>query len=344
MEKKYCVYKHVTPSGKIYIGVTCKNPNRRWNRGKGYILNQHFYRAIQKYGWDNITHEIVAEGLNKEQASQKERELISLYNANDRRYGYNHTSGGYDGYELNDKQIEALRERTQKQFLDKTFKLKFDELMSNPERCKRVSEGLKRYYQSQEAREKASVAQKKKWKNEEYRTRLKEIAKERGADPEYRKKLSEVLAKKRSSEEYRNSVSGRNNPNAKSILQYSTTGEFVKSFDSIADACKELGANHSNIIACIKGRIKSSYGFVWVYAGEESSINEKVNRICTYTNPKAKPIVQYDLSGNVVGWFSSITEACETIGASTGTISMALNGKRKTAYKSVWKYANEGVV
>ena len=39
MEKKYKIYKHTSPSGKVYIGQTSQdNPVQRWkNGGKGYF-------------------------------------------------------------------------------------------------------------------------------------------------------------------------------------------------------------------------------------------------------------------------------------------------------------------
>lgn len=90
----YCVYKHTSPNGKVYIGITKYNPLLRWNNGKGYVNNKYFYNAILKYGWDNFTHEIVCEGLSKEEACEKEVKLIALYKSNNSDYGYNLTSGG----------------------------------------------------------------------------------------------------------------------------------------------------------------------------------------------------------------------------------------------------------
>ena len=340
MEKSYYIYKHTSPNGKIYIGVTCKSPKRRWNNGKGYAKNKHFYSAIQKYGWENIKHEIIADGLTKEEASQKEKDLILLYKSNDPKFGYNNTSGGYDGYELSDTQIEALKDRTRKQFNDDEFKTKFNSLMRDPERRKRVSEGLKQYYESQEAREKASKAQKKKWESEEYRERFKQIARKRSADPEYKRKLSRVLTEKRSSEEYKQSMTGGNNPNARSILQYSLCGELIEKFNSIEDACRKYDCNHSNIIACINGRTKTSYGFIWVYDGDEEIADKRSKILRAYVNPKSKPIFQCDSSGQVIKRFQSVSKAAACLNASAGTICMALNGKRKTAYGYTWKYAD----
>ena len=31
--KSYTVYKHTSPSGKVYIGITCRKPEYRWNHG-----------------------------------------------------------------------------------------------------------------------------------------------------------------------------------------------------------------------------------------------------------------------------------------------------------------------
>jgi group I intron endonuclease len=90
----YVVYKHTCPNGKVYIGITSISPARRWQRGKNYITNSYFYRAIQKYGWDAIKHEILFDGLSKEEASSKEIELIALYKSNQRDYGYNICYGG----------------------------------------------------------------------------------------------------------------------------------------------------------------------------------------------------------------------------------------------------------
>lgn len=44
----YIVYKHTSPSGKIYIGITSKVPRKRWSNGNGYLNNDYFTKAIKK--------------------------------------------------------------------------------------------------------------------------------------------------------------------------------------------------------------------------------------------------------------------------------------------------------
>lgn len=90
----YYVYKHTSPNGKVYIGITKRNPEKRWECGKGYKCNHHFYSAIQKYGWKNFSHEILLSDLTKEQAESNEMRLIKEYQSTDPSRGYNLRLGG----------------------------------------------------------------------------------------------------------------------------------------------------------------------------------------------------------------------------------------------------------
>lgn len=93
MNNEYTVYKHTTPNNKVYIGIS-KNVIKRWCNGQGYKRNYHFYKAIVKYGWDNIKHEILYTGLTRYEACKKEMELIAEYKSADPNFGYNNTYGG----------------------------------------------------------------------------------------------------------------------------------------------------------------------------------------------------------------------------------------------------------
>lgn len=101
MLNNYVVYKHTTPSGKVYIGITCQDIRKRWKNGKGYELCTAFNRAINKYGWENITHEVLFAGLSKQEAIKKEIELISFYKSDTPEHGYNLTTGG-EHYDFTD--------------------------------------------------------------------------------------------------------------------------------------------------------------------------------------------------------------------------------------------------
>ena len=109
----FTVYKHTTPSGRVYIGITSVDVKDRWMSGHGYRHNSYFENAIKKYGWNNIKHEILLTELSKDEAENAEIELIKQFNSNNRKYGYNIESGGNSqgrmSEETKDKTIEIRR-------------------------------------------------------------------------------------------------------------------------------------------------------------------------------------------------------------------------------------------
>lgn len=90
----WSVYKHTSPSGKLYIGITSKEPKKRWGKNGIHYKGQAFYNAIVKYGWDNIEHEVICNNITEFEAKEMEKELIKKFNSMDWRYGYNCTRGG----------------------------------------------------------------------------------------------------------------------------------------------------------------------------------------------------------------------------------------------------------
>lgn len=113
---RWKVYVHIIPkditnykNDKYYVGITCKkNCEQRWYlNGTGYRRNVHFYNAIEKYGWGNIIHEIIAENLTHNEANMLEKALIRELKSNNSEYGYNHSVGGDGG---NQKQTRRVRQ------------------------------------------------------------------------------------------------------------------------------------------------------------------------------------------------------------------------------------------
>jgi hypothetical protein len=91
----YSVYRHTCPNGKVYIGITKLDLSNRWRAGIAYMSNPYFNEAISLYGWDNIKHEILFQGLPRSEAEALEVGLIAMYNATDRRFGYNISPGAH---------------------------------------------------------------------------------------------------------------------------------------------------------------------------------------------------------------------------------------------------------
>lgn len=91
---EYKIYKHTTPDGKSYIGVTSTSLEYRWKNGRNYQYNKAFQDAINQYGWDQIKHEVIDIALGKDDAYTKELHYIAKYNSTNPAFGYNESPGG----------------------------------------------------------------------------------------------------------------------------------------------------------------------------------------------------------------------------------------------------------
>lgn len=229
MKNNYTVYMHIFPNNKVYIGITSRNPKYRWNNGKNYKKQCLIARAIQKYGWENVKHKILYNNLSKEEAEQKEIDLIAKFKSNNEKYGYNVENGGH---------INCVSEETKK----------------------KISKNNARYWKyhkiSKETKEKMSKARKgKKIKKESIKKALKT------------KKEKYPNGIPISNEErIRRSQKMKNNKlSAKIINQYDIDNNFIKKWECISDASRELNINDGSIVSCAKGRRKTAGGYIWKY-------------------------------------------------------------------------------
>ena len=133
----YKVYIHKFPNGKAYIGITRQEPKIRGGGGNGYVRNEYMYRAIKKYGWENIEHIVLFDGLSKNDACEVEKELIKKHKTNNKNFGYNIESGGQCS-SLAESTKQKLREahtgkRASKETKDKMSASRKRFLSENPE-------------------------------------------------------------------------------------------------------------------------------------------------------------------------------------------------------------------
>ena len=97
IERRYKLYVHISPSNKRYYGITRLDVKKRWGSGGcGYRYQPYIWNAIQKYGWDNFTHEVLFDNLTEDEACLIEQCYIALYDTMDRTKGYNCSIGGVD--------------------------------------------------------------------------------------------------------------------------------------------------------------------------------------------------------------------------------------------------------
>lgn len=115
--ENYTVYVHNFPNGKSYVGITKMKVEDRWQiDGVGY-KRQPVYAAITKFGWNNIEHLIIEDNLSREEASEKEKELIETLDSINN--GYNVSKGGgcggdawvefeYNGIMMSARELEEI--------------------------------------------------------------------------------------------------------------------------------------------------------------------------------------------------------------------------------------------
>lgn len=244
-EAKYCIYKHTTPNGKVYIGQTCREPNIRWANGYGY-RHQMFYNAIQKYGWDKIIHEILFEGLSKEEADQKEIELIAYYDSTNPEKGYNIAFGG-----VSTLGVKCLEETKRK--ISEAHK----GMRRSEESIRKQSETLKGHVHSEETKKKIGKANSKRvWSNES-KEKLRQANIGKKLSEEHKKKIGDYLR--------------LHSPNKKQVICMETG----KVYDSASDAGRETGINRKGISMVCTGDRQTAGGYHWMFYNEYLLTNKE---------------------------------------------------------------------
>lgn len=235
IDRNYCVYKHTSPYGKVYIGITCQEPIKRWKYGWGYKNNHHFDSAIQKYGWDNFTHEILHTNLTQDEASVKEQELIAKYQSNNPEFGYNISSGGHCGREgvpQSDEVKQKISEANKGRLTGEKNHLY----------------GVRRYKEENPFYGKHH--------SEKTKEKLSNLHKGKKMSDNFKKKISEVMI-------------GKNNPKAKITLQYDLNMNLIHIWDYAKLAADTLNIKKSGITSCCRGERKTYKGYIWKYKDDE---------------------------------------------------------------------------
>ena len=136
MDKIYTVYLFTFPNGKRYCGYTSQSPRHRWGvNGEGYQKCPLVYRAIQKYGWENIKKEIIFTTQIKQDGLNKEQEIIKQLNLTNPKYGYNLLPGGEQPPNgkvfLSAKGRQSLSEHSKARWQDPNYRATMLEKMKN---------------------------------------------------------------------------------------------------------------------------------------------------------------------------------------------------------------------
>ena len=81
---------------------------------------------------------------------------------------------------------------------------------------------------------------------------------------EHKKKISEAMTGKVFTEEHRKNMADSKPKNP--VLQFSKDGELIAEYPSLHEAERQTGCYPSSICQCCKGKLKSTGGYIWMYA------------------------------------------------------------------------------
>ena len=362
MDRQWCVYIHISPSNKAYIGITCQNPSERWGKnGAQYCrgAQPRFQYAIQKYGWDNFEHIIWANDLTEEEANHIEILLISLFKTNSRRYrnpeyGYNMTDGGggmsghHDSEETRKKKSDASKKMWQSDgFKEKMieihtgikrgprqqeFKDKMSEIMigkfskdKNP-MCREVysPELNETFYSAVEAFDKYGISPQG----------ISDCCNERQQTSGIHPITGESLHWRYVDESYielnkinYNHKTGADWWSSRPVNQYSLDGKLIKRWDCISQAGKECNIDPSGIRKCCAYIYATAGNFLWRYKDEYDE------EYLFFEIPKTKskgPIIQTDLDGKFIAEYLNVPELLKATGYDSSCIYKCLKDESKS--------------
>lgn len=217
---------------KLYIGVTVKTLQNRWNRHKSSAnngSNSPIHRAMRKYGFDAFSIELIMEVNSVEEMKKMEQMFIEEYNTfgPDGR-GYNATKGG-----------DGTWGRTHSQ-----------------QTLEKIKDGL------QKARDEGRFLN-EAWYQKCLLARKNQIGV--SFTEERKQKISKSLKGKS-----KNHLSGKLPVSVDQYCK--ETGEYIQTFESYGQAARAINSNQSDVMRCCQGKRRSVKGFIFKFSNIECGL------------------------------------------------------------------------
>lgn len=289
----YYIYKAINiKNGKVYIGKTCNFKERKWHHERCYQKDDCiFHRAIEKYGKENFSWEIIDQTSSYEMANILEKEYIIKFNSY-KPNGYNMAKGGdggsmwnarpvvcltYDGEYV--KRYDSASETKNDGFHDSEVLMSCKDSRHS---CKNhifmfedeyTKYGARKYKKPDNNCKKAIIQCDLNGNFIKEFSSIQEASKETRTN---RTGISGVLTGKyKSSNGYifvykenfpiKNIFQYKHNKKGKKIAQIDIkTKKIIKEFNSISEAGRNLGVNYKSIQKVIDKQDRTAYGFRWI--------------------------------------------------------------------------------
>lgn len=224
-----------TVNGKFYIGSTNAFHKRKWEHfdklKKGKHPNKHLNRSVIKYGVENFKFEILENILDFSNLLIREE-----YYINSLRPEYNKRFVPYSNKGI------IFGELTEE------HKLKISKANTGKIRSQEVKNKISEY-SKKNLNPDFIYSQKNRKKPEKEKLQISNTMKGKDVSEQCRKAC--ILAK------------------SKPILQYDLEGNFIREFDSSAEAGRVLNIQYKDIHACCKKGTGKSHGFIFRFKKED---------------------------------------------------------------------------
>lgn len=122
------------------------------------------------------------------------------------------------------------------------------------------------------------------------------------------------------------------------IIVYDTGGNYVGAYISIHKASIELGIPETNITMALSNKYNITQAKGYVFLKEGDNILDKLDKVNKRHSSARRPVIQLTKNGQILAEFNSVSDAANSLGCGTGSVSNCLKGRYKTAAGYKWRY------
>jgi len=124
-------------------------------------------------------------------------------------------------------------------------------------------------------------------------------------------------------------------PQEKAIVQLDLKGNFIKDWNCIMDASRELNLYDTNIVKCLKNKRRMTGNFMWLYKEDWNKGIKKTKYV-----PLKLAVVQLNKDGSFIKGFKSIADASRYILVSEQSIAYSIKND-SFCKKCLWQFKKD---
>lgn len=122
----------------------------------------------------------------------------------------------------------------------------------------------------------------------------------------------------------------------KEVYQYDLEGNLIKKHDSVNQAANEYGYLAGEIGRCCRGDYKKYKGYLWKF---ELITDKESLKLSAVSCRDKQSVDQFDLDGQYLATYESISHAAKSTHSSIGSISHVLRGHMHHTNNYIWRYS-----